>query len=267
MLNGTWIGPKDAPMVLLLHGGGMDARSMAPLADRLPHYRCFLPDLPGHQASRHVPFQGLPAAADAVVATARAKTDAPVHLFGLSLGGFVTLHILARHPEFAASAIVSGIHPGTMPFKGLTGLMLRTIYPMMHLRRLREASARAAGIDDVSLMNNLDGGPLADAKTIRDVGLAALGFDLADLATTISTRTLVLAGDEEVSAVRRGLGKFGAALTQSQSASIPGGGHGWCLSDPDLAAEVIVAWISGTDLPAQLAPLGSNPPDAQAIVQ
>lgn len=259
MLNGVWVGHKSAPVIVFLHGGGLTGQSLHPVAERLTEYRCHLPDLPGHGLSRSESFRDLALTADAVVDQIEGSTSEPIHLFGLSFGGFVALYMLAKRPNLAASAVISGVHPGTIQHKRLLNLALWATYPAMSIRILREMSARMVGIDDVGRMSDAMGRAHADAATIRDVGLAALNFNCADLAGPIPTRALLLAGQNEISAVVRGLNGFSGVFRKKCTASVDGGGHGWCMQDPDLAAAAIKAWTQGSRLVAGLRQMTFDP--------
>lgn len=253
MLNLLTVGPADAPAIVFLHGGGLIGRSWLPVAEGLPDYQCVLLDLPGHGQSRADPFRGLAAAAAAVAETVDSTQRAPVHVVGLSLGGFVALHLMGMRPDLVGTSLVSGLHAGNMRYKPLLRLAIRATYPAMRIKYLRDASARAIGVSDTDLMSDAEGRPHAAPRTVRDVGLAALNFRLADLPRPPETQTLVLAGEHEISAVVAALPMFRAALPNCQTGVLPGGGHGWCLNTPDLAADVIRAWVTGLPLPAGVA--------------
>ncbi|MCE8006842.1 alpha/beta hydrolase [Aestuariivita sp.] len=264
MLSGLHTGPKDAPSVVFLHGGGLTGRSFQPVADRLPEFHCFLPDLPGHGLSRQLPFQGLRAAADAVSEVIADQMPTPVHLVGLSLGGFVALHLMARRRTLVASALISGVHAGNMRHIGLVNLAIRLSYPAMRIKALRDASARANGVHQTDLMSDTDGQPHASPKTVRDVGLAAVKFRLQALSGPIHHPTLFVAGQNELRPIREALPIFQSVVPGAQAGVIAQGGHGWCLGWPDLAAALVRAWISDRTLPVWLHPSHQVPMPASS---
>jgi pimeloyl-[acyl-carrier protein] methyl ester esterase len=75
---------------------------MAGVAAAFPERRCLLPDLPGHGASRDLPFEGIAACAEAVLALV---PDGAV-LVGHSMGGQVALAAAARAPGRVAGAVL-----------------------------------------------------------------------------------------------------------------------------------------------------------------
>lgn len=93
------------PPLLLVHGGpGGDHRMFHPdLSALAPHRRLLYLDLRGHgesgwPADDAAPW-GVETDADDVAALAAATAPAPVDVLGYSYGGFVALHLAARHAE------------------------------------------------------------------------------------------------------------------------------------------------------------------------
>ncbi|GIF73603.1 alpha/beta fold hydrolase [Asanoa siamensis] len=101
--------PHADETVLFLHGGNVAGWMWRDLAATLPDHHCLIPDLPGFGASRTRPWTTLEAVADAVAEIVRARAhDGRAHVVGLSLGAVVGTVLLARHPDVAASALLTG---------------------------------------------------------------------------------------------------------------------------------------------------------------
>lgn len=94
------------PVVVLLHGAGMDHTAWA-LHDRWFAHHGFsvlAPDLPGHGRSQGAPLKTIAALADWTVALIEASGAAKARLVGHSMGSLVALETAARYP-----AKVSGL--------------------------------------------------------------------------------------------------------------------------------------------------------------
>jgi 3-oxoadipate enol-lactonase len=95
----------DGPPVLFLHGFLFDGRQfaaqVAALADR---YRCITLDFPGQgRSGLSQAGYGTEALTDLVTAFLEQADLGPVHLVGLSMGGFTGMRIAARRPGLLCS--------------------------------------------------------------------------------------------------------------------------------------------------------------------
>ncbi|MBV9869772.1 MAG: alpha/beta fold hydrolase [Frankiaceae bacterium] len=94
-------GPRDAPVVILLHGLGATNASMLPLVAALaPDYRVIAPDFPGFGASQAPRWQYRPAEFAAWLEAFQQAIGAPrATLVGNSMGGRVALEAGLSHPD------------------------------------------------------------------------------------------------------------------------------------------------------------------------
>lgn len=118
-------GPPGAPLIVLLHGARLTRAMWTPqVADLADAYRVAAVDLPGHGALAERPFT-LDAAADHVVDVIRAESpDGRALVVGLSLGGYVAMHLAARHPDRVRGLVLSGCSAEpvawrALPYRGL----------------------------------------------------------------------------------------------------------------------------------------------------
>ncbi|HEY5662972.1 MAG TPA: alpha/beta hydrolase [Ilumatobacter sp.] len=109
----------DGPVVLLIHGAGMDGTVWA-LQTRYLAYRGFRAvavDLPAHGRSAGEPLPSIGAMADWVARFAGAAGFDRVHVVGHSMGAFVALDLAARHAPLVRSLTLCGtaaampVHP------------------------------------------------------------------------------------------------------------------------------------------------------------
>lgn len=109
----------DDPVMILIHGAGMDSTVWQQQTRFLAHrgFRAVAVDLPGHGGSEGEPLSTIADMADWTVRFLEAADLAPAHVVGHSMGSFVALEIARRHPLAATSLILMGtaigmpVHP------------------------------------------------------------------------------------------------------------------------------------------------------------
>ena len=94
--------------VVFLHGFLFDARQFAAQADALAgQYRCIGVDFPGQgRSGPSTVGYGTDALTDLIVAFLERLDLGPVHLVGLSMGGFTAMRIAVRRPDLVASLVL-----------------------------------------------------------------------------------------------------------------------------------------------------------------
>ena len=102
-------GPVGAPAIVFLHGGDMSGWSWEPVVERMPQYRCLVPDLPQFGKSFHEgPFE-MGRAASAVAELIRSRVGTGLaHVVGFSLGAQVGVQLLATEPKLVDRAVLCG---------------------------------------------------------------------------------------------------------------------------------------------------------------
>lgn len=107
--------PEDGAVIVFLHGAMVAGWMWTQQAADLSDYRCVVPDLPGFGASVTEEWLSLSATADQVAALIRDEYHGgSAHVVGLSLGGLVGLHTVAKHPDAVRSLLASGVPSGSL---------------------------------------------------------------------------------------------------------------------------------------------------------
>lgn len=103
-------GAADLPLVLLVHGAGMDRSVWSQQTRWLAHHdvRAVAVDLPGHGGSEGPALGSLTEMADWIAAVADAL-GGPAHVVGHSMGAFIALEAATRHPDRVASVVLMGL--------------------------------------------------------------------------------------------------------------------------------------------------------------
>lgn len=103
------------PPLVLLHGFTGTGEFWLPVAERLPRWRCVMPDLPGHggtAAPSPPEAWRLDRAADELVALLDRLGIERVAVAGYSMGGRLALSVALRHPGRVAALVLVGASPG-----------------------------------------------------------------------------------------------------------------------------------------------------------
>jgi pimeloyl-ACP methyl ester carboxylesterase len=101
-------GPADGPPIVFVHATRLSRGMWAPQVQRLAStYRVITLDLPGH-GTRVAERFTLDGAADVVAQTIDEAAEGRAVVVGLSLGGYVAMHVAARTPERVRGLIIAG---------------------------------------------------------------------------------------------------------------------------------------------------------------
>jgi pimeloyl-[acyl-carrier protein] methyl ester esterase len=194
----------SGPDLVLLHGWGLHRAVWDDIVPALAaRHRVHLVDLPGHGASRDVPFESL----DATVARVAGITPDGASLCGWSLGGLVALALAIRHPgKLSRLALVGATacfvqRPGwphatkreTLEefARGMRDDPQATIARFFALNTLGMAGARAQARALAARLARM----APPSATVLDESLVALReVDLRTQAASLSTPTLVMHG-------------------------------------------------------------------------
>jgi pimeloyl-ACP methyl ester carboxylesterase len=100
----------NAPLVVLLHGAGMDRSVWSQQTRWLAHHgtRALAVDLPGHGDSDGPALNSIGELA-AWTARLADALDGPIHLVGHSMGAFIALEAAAATPDRIASVVLMGV--------------------------------------------------------------------------------------------------------------------------------------------------------------
>ncbi len=104
----------DDPVVLLVHGAGMDSSVWSLQTRYLAYrgYRSVAVDLPGHGGSDGEPLTTIGDMAEWIKRFIDAAVFGSVHLVGHSMGTFIGLELAARYPELVDGLVLMGTATG-----------------------------------------------------------------------------------------------------------------------------------------------------------
>ena len=243
-------GAPGVPAVVFLHGAGasglMWREHIARLSDR---FHCLAPDLPGFGASNRLAPLTVDETADLVADLIRSRVPAGrAHVVGLSWGGGVTHRLLARHPELVDRAVIDCAGVLTARGGSLFLLGIAAVSPFLHTRPVVALFSRIIGMDEAGRDDLRRAAPRAFRRAFVE-GFKG-GVSAVELAAT--SPTLLTAGEHET-VIRPSNAAQAALMPHAEARYAPGLGHGWLARRVDLHVQMVEAWLTGGELPAELA--------------
>lgn len=235
-------GPKDAPVLILVHGYGdshFTWEGWTPILSR--HYRVIALDLPGHGLTE-APASYILRAPDLADLVARFAKEIGVEHFaiaGNSLGGGVAWQVAARHPEVLDALILDAAAGWPQPPAGPPSLAFRILAHPLGREFLKH-------IDNKPLIRQGVRGEVGDPSVISDAFIdrwaalqlapghrdILLDIDMGSVALAtpesvgaIKTPTLVLQGEIDPVINKSSGEKFAQYIPGAKLILYPGVGH------------------------------------------
>jgi pimeloyl-ACP methyl ester carboxylesterase len=235
--------PK-AGTIVFLHGGNVANWMWDPQVKALGDYRILTPDLPGFGSRAAEEWTGLAATADAVATfIAEHAGPDPVHVVGLSMGAVVALHLIARHPGVAASALVSGAVLSEVrgPTRWLSSLQFSFWERAWFWRG--QAWAFRLPKDSVGLYvrHGLSVRRSNAERMLREVYAGAVPEGLS----LFPGRLLAVAGEKEPAMVSASFATLGSVLHGAEFRRAKGVHHVWNVENAELFTAMVRHWAEG----------------------
>jgi pimeloyl-ACP methyl ester carboxylesterase len=261
-------GPDDAASIVFLHGGGVAGFMWQPVIERLPEYHCLAPDLPQHGGSQEVgPFSMQLAAEQVAALICEQAHGARCYLVGLSEGAQVSVQVLANAPELIGRALISSAL--LLPLSGLRWLMspgaLAWTYRLSvaPFKRsdwwIRINMKYSANVPEQLFPQFKQAFVALSESAFVNIMLANQRFRMPAGMQAVNTPALIVVGHKEYAAMHRSARELAEALPQAKPVQLNLGRsatlareHNWALTEPDLFAETVRAWIEGQPLPPEL---------------
>lgn len=248
-------GPVEAPAIVFLHGGDMSGWSWEPVVERMPQYRCLVPDLPQFGKSfQQGPFE-MGRAATAVAELIRSRVGIGVaHVVGFSLGAQVGVQLLATEPKLVDRAVLCGTLINTMPYVRLTRLLLGLLAGNKWYRRavFRRRNARDTGIPSAKIDDYREDVRLITGPQFANIVEASAGFTLPEGLDKSDSPALFLTGAQEMQLVRRTAAALAQRMPNGVDRVASGMVHDWPVRYPELFSRTVDGWLSGTALPPEI---------------
>src|SRR5712671_3951109 len=265
-VNGTELYYEDiggrGPAILFSHGLLWDTSLFAPrIAALKSRYRCVAYDHRGQGRSAESDLRAIDM--DTLFADAVALIEAldlkPVHVCGLSMGGFVAMRLGARRPDLVRSLLLLDTSadpepPGNAPKYRLlnwiaccfgVGPVVNATIAMMFGKSALSDPARAAEHD--AWRRQLRSNRRSLWRAVNGVIERPSVYDEL---SRITAPTLVLVGEEDTVTVPVKAERIAAAIAGAKLVRIPRAGHIVTLEQPQAVTQAIGGFLDGLGCPA-----------------
>lgn len=233
---------RRRPPVVLIHGAGGTALHWPPKIRRLPGYRVYAVDLPGHGRSEGVGEQSISGYAERLVRWADEVGLARAVWVGHSMGGAIAQQLALSHPDRVVALGLVG-----------TGARLR-VHPLILEGTAKEATfpSTVETIVAWSFAPQTDQGlktlaarRMAETRPAVLYGdfLACDRFDIRDQLSAITCPTLVICGAEDRMTPPRYAAFLAEHIPNAELVIIPEAGHMVMLERPEEVAQALLAFL------------------------
>ena len=235
-------GQMQTPVVLI-HGAGGTHLQWSPQLRRLPGYRVFALDLPGHGKSGGRGLQSIQGYAKAVVEWLQAVGFSRAVFVGHSMGGAIALILALDHPQHVSElALVSTgarlrVHPAILDNAASESTYLTAIQTIIEWAFSPQAPPR---------MVELAARRMAETRASVLYGdfLACNNFDVCERLAEIRHPTLVVCGAEDRMTPLRYSQYLAEHMPNARLEIIPNAGHMVILEQPQAVANTLLAFLS-----------------------
>ena len=228
MIEFKEFGDKDKPVVVLLHGGGLNWWNYREEAELLkPNFHVVLPILDGHAGSNQ-PFTSIHDNASRLIDFIDSSFGGKVLLIGgLSLGAQILLEMLALRGNVCSYAFVESA--AVIPSKvthALIGPSLRFSFPLIKSRGFAKLQAKSLHIRPDLFEDYYRDTCAISKKDMISFLKANTSFSIPKEACSYSAQIYVFAGSQENSIIRKSTTVLKDKIPGCTLKTLPGLSHG-----------------------------------------
>lgn len=243
-------GDADKPLLVFLHGGGVSSWMWREQIKYFNHYRCLVPDLPGHGKSDGGNNFSIEDTADKIIGIIEEhKVDQQVIVIGFSLGAQVLISMLSKGGNSIDKAVMISASTKPFIFSKTTAKAATWSLPLARNKMFSRMQAKYMYVND-QYFNDYYQETLALTKeTFFRVMFENMSFSIPKGFETAQSKMLVLIGKKENSLIKKSMTDILEKNGNCLGVIIPGVGHGISLYDPIYFNEFIEGWIEKDEIP------------------
>ncbi|MEO8393164.1 MAG: alpha/beta hydrolase [Chloroflexota bacterium] len=239
-------GAADVPSIVFIHAVSVSGWMWKQQIEALKtEFHCLNVDLPGHGQSNRVKWVSLEDSADQIAEIIRTRAhDGRANLCALSLGSYVGLTLLSRHPDLVMRAVLSGVSAAPLPNLWVYSLLGPVMALFMKMDRFIVKNAKGLNVPQDQLADYVTVARMTSRQAFIKASVDAARFTLSPNLATINVPTLIVAGENEHPLVKAAVKTIADLMPNDEGAIVPGVGHGWSAENPTLFTAMLRAWFS-----------------------
>ena len=240
-------GNPNNPAVILLHGGGLSWWMWEPVIDALePHYHLVIPVIDGHDIDEK-PFVSIADSADQLLTYISQNIGSRIFaLCGFSLGAQIALEALAQQPSFADYALIESAMTEPMAISAwFTEPAIKLSYGLISKRWFARAQAKEMFIPESAFETYFQSSQRISKNSLIQIMRSNAAFRIDSALSQCSAKTLILAGQREISGIKKSAEHLAQTIPKSQVRLLPEYRHGQlCIQNPDTYVQIFKEWVN-----------------------
>lgn len=257
------LNPDQPSTILFLHGAFSIPLETSLVTPHLQQYHILVPAIHINvKALDPRPPFSIPYVCEQVAALLQSKAkNGQAHVYGHSMGAHLALNLAMLYPDRVTTVIASGLtltshwpswKRAAVPSFLWAQFVLPRMLPTKMQVQLFNLAMRPASD---TIATEFASQPVECSwELCKEICASADPSMPPDKPVNIRARALIVAGtgtpSDPVRDVRWVVAQIRKAQGEARGVEIKQGGHPWILQLPELCADLIKAWIEGTDLPA-----------------
>ncbi|EKD24347.1 MAG: hypothetical protein ACD_81C00042G0002 [uncultured bacterium] len=242
-------GNKNKPTVVFLHGIGSSGRMWQKHFKVMSNdYYCLAPDLPGHGESSLEKWSTIEQVGAEIAEIIKQHGNGKAHIVGLSLGGIVSLYLLAKFPDLILSAVIDGASATPIPGVFFIKAGACCIAPFLHTKFVIRGLSQMIHINDSEMENFTRDMRATNRVSFIKAFMQANGKIMLDGIEQRNHKVLLLSGEHEKGVIASNV-RLAKLMPQAKCVVIPNANHGWLAEMPDLHVRFVQAWLNGDPVP------------------
>ncbi|NLO97238.1 MAG: alpha/beta hydrolase [Peptococcaceae bacterium] len=245
-------GSKQSKCIVFIHGGGLSGWMWNKQVGDLKDFHCLVPDLPGHGKSKGIKPFSIKDSARQISELIKDKANGSrAYVVGHSLGAQILVQLLASSPDVVDRAVV--VSALVRPIQGMVNLVKPTVkltIPLTRFKWFARLQARALNIPEEYFDEYFVDSRTISTEAMEQILVENANFGLPKGLEYCNVPTLVLVGQKERRIMFNSAKDLVTAIPNSKGYLVQGVGHGFSFEDPKLFNEIVRAWFTDSQFPA-----------------